>query len=272
MTIRGAILSLLLAGGLASPARAEEATLAPNPALKAAVAGPLRSPKFVARDGARHPLEELSFFGLAPNATVVEIWPGGGYWTEVLAPFLHDSGTYYAAVPTGSEAADKEAAALTQKIAASPGAYGKIIVTKLGPTGGAVAPPASADVILTFRNLHNWMKDGDADAVLKDLFDALKPGGTLGIEEHRGRASAPQDPKALDGYVRQDYAVALAEKAGFRFVAASEINANPRDTADWPKGVWTLPPTLALGEVDRAKYMAVGEADNFVLKFAKPAP
>lgn len=255
----------------ASAACADDAVVA-DPALKAALAGPLRTPKFVARDAARHPLEELSFFGVAPTATLVEIWPGGGYWTEILAPYLHEGGTYYAALPVGSEAADKEAAILTQKIAGNAAAYGKITATKLGPGETAVAPAASADVVLTFRNLHNWMKDGTVEPVLAGFFTALKPGGTLGIEEHRGRISAPQDPKALDGYVRQDYAIALAEKAGFRFVASSEVNANPKDTADWPKGVWTLPPTYALGDVDRAKYEAVGEADNFVLKFVKPKP
>ena len=135
-----------------------------------------------------------------------------------------------------------------------------------------IAPPGSADLVLTFRNLHNWMKDGDAEAMMAAFFTALKPGGTLGLEEHRAHKAGPQDPRALDGYVRQDYAIALAEKAGFRFVAASEIDANPKDTGDWPKGVWTLPPTFAMGDVDRARYAAVGEADNFVLKFQKPGP
>lgn len=272
MPFRLTIMGLAVAGmAFAAAARAEDAPM-PDPALKAAVAGPLRSPKFVARDAARHPLDELSFFGLTPSSSVVEVWPGGGYWTEILAPYLAGAGTYYAALPSGGEAADKEAAVMVQKIAADPGAYGRIVVTHLGQTQTDVAPAGAADVILTFRNLHNWMKDGDAEAVLAGFFKALKPGGTLGVEEHRGRTSAPQDPKALDGYVRQDYAVGLAEKAGFRFVASSEINANPKDTADWPKGVWTLPPTYALGDVDRAKYAAVGEADNFVLKFVKPAP
>jgi predicted methyltransferase len=118
--------------------------------------------------------------------------------------------------------------------------------------------------------LHNWMKEGSADEVFAAFYRALKPGGVLGIEDHRGRTDAPQDPAAADGYVRQDYAVALAEKAGFVFVGSSEINANPKDTANWPKGVWTLPPTFALGDLDRAKYAAIGEADNFVLKFRKP--
>ncbi len=268
MGIRVSLLVAALLGiVIGAPAFAQD-----NPALLSAIAGPSRSPKFVARDVARHPLEELSFFGVTPASTVVEIWPGGGYWTEILAPYLRAEGTYYAALPVGDQTADNEAALMTQKIAADPAAYGKIIVTHLGADDTAIAPPGSADVILTFRNLHNWMKSGNAEAVLGAFYTALKAGGTLGLEEHRGRMSAPQGPKAIDGYVRQDYAIALAEKAGFRFVAASEINANPKDTADWPKGVWTLPPTFALGDVDRAKYAAVGEADNFVLKFIKPTP
>ena len=133
-----------------------------------------------------------------------------------------------------------------------------------------IAPPGSADLVLTFRNLHNWMDDGYADQALAACFTALKPGGILGIEEHRGRNDVPQDPKAESGYVRQDYVIALAKKAGFVLVESSEINANPRDTKDWPKGVWTLPPSLAMGEKDRDKYIAIGEGDNMVLKFQKP--
>jgi predicted methyltransferase len=244
--------------------------------LEAAVHNPARSAKFVARDGARHPLEELTFFGVTPQSAVVEIWPGGGYWTEILAPYLHDHGVYYVALagesPDAAEKAetDKLNAAFRSKIAADPASFGKLALTVLGVGEGDIAPPGSADAVLTFRNLHNWMKRGDADEVLAAFYRALKPGGVLGIEEHRGHRSAPQDPKAADGYVRQDYAVALAQKAGFVFVGSSEIDANPKDTADWPKGVWTLSPTFALGDVDRAKYAAIGEADNFVLKFQKP--
>ena len=265
-------LTLALAGLAAFATAAPAAETAPDPALAAAIAAPQRTPAFVARDHARHPLEELSFFGVTPRSTVVEIWPSGGYWTEILAPYLHDAGTYYAVVQADGEEADKFGKLMREKIAADPARYGKVVVTTFGKTAGDIAPPNSADVVVTFRNLHNWMKDGTAEAALAAFGKALKPGGILGIEEHRGQRQTPQDPRALDGYVRQDYTIALAEKAGFTFVGASEVSANPKDTADWPKGVWTLPPTFALGQQDRAKYEAIGEADNLVLKFQKPAP
>ena len=237
--------------------------------LEAAVADPHRSAKFVARDAARHPMPELSFFGLRPDATVVEIWPGGGYWTEILAPYLHDHGHYVAALQ-GSGFGSQEDASEIKEAASFHDRFPGVPTTTLGADAAAMAPDGSADAVLTFRNLHNWMKQGVAEPILASFFRALKPGGTLGIEEHRSKLTAPQDPRALSGYVRQDYAVALAEHAGFVFDGASDIDANPRDTTDWPAGVWTLPPTFRLGDVDRAKYAAVGEADNFVLKFHKP--
>jgi predicted methyltransferase len=143
--------------------------------------------------------------------------------------------------------------------------------TTLGAQHGDIAPAGSADLVLTFRNLHNWMGDGYAEEALAACYKALKPGGILGIEEHRGRNDQPQDPKAANGYVREDYAISLARRAGFELAGSSPINANPKDTKDWVDGVWTLPPTLSQGEKDRARYVAIGEADNFVLKFRKPA-
>jgi len=160
---------------------------------------------------------------------------------------------------------------ITWKNDVKSGLYGKVKITVLAPPDKtAIAPAGSADMVLTFRNIHNWMAAGTADQVFAAMFAALKPGGVLGVVEHRGNPAVPQDPKAKSGYVNQDYAIRLAEKAGFKFVEGSEINANPRDTKDHPKGVWTLPPTFALEDEDRAKYLAIGESDRFTLKFVKP--
>ncbi len=252
-----AVLGLAWAGA----ARADEA-------LDQALQNPMRSPAFVARDAARHPGEVLTFFGLRPNATVVEVWPGGGYWTEILAPYLHGFGTYIVAVP-GSDT-EQAGARFRARVAANRPLFGRIQIAELGPGHTEFAPPATADFVLTFRNVHNWMSDGDADDMFAAFYRVLKPGGILGVEEHRGRTDTPQDPKAANGYVRQDYTVALARKAGFVLESSSEISANPRDTKDYPQGVWSLPPTYAEGAKNRAKYAAIGEADNFELKFRKP--
>jgi predicted methyltransferase len=242
-----------------------------DPALAAAVANPARSPAAVARDSIRHPVEELTFFGIKPTMSVVELWPGGGYWTDILGVYLAPHGTYtIAQPPSGNGEEDQQAQRLNARLAAEKDRFGHVNETTLGRGHFDIAPPGSADLVVTFRNLHNWMDGGYADEALAAIFKALKPGGILGVEEHRGRNDQPQDPKAKSGYVRQDYAIALAKKAGFVVVASSEMNANPRDTKDWPDGVWTLPPSLAEGDKDRAKYVAIGEADNFVIKFRKP--
>jgi predicted methyltransferase len=244
------------------------AAAAADSALKAAVADPGRTANFVARDAVRHPVEELSFFGIKPDKTVVELWPAGGYWTEILGPYLAKSGTYYVALEFTDDKKDNYH--WRSLIAAEKDRLGTIHETTLVAGHFDIAPPGSADLVLTFRNLHNWMYRGYATQALAACFTALKPGGILGIEEHRGRNDKPQDPKATDGYVREDYTIALAKKAGFVLVAKSEMNANPKDTKDWPGGVWTLPPSLSQGDKDRAKYVAIGEADNFVLKFRRP--
>jgi predicted methyltransferase len=258
------VLAAIAAMGYASRSSAADA------ALTAAVASPARPATAVARDKSRHPIEELSFFGITPKMNVVELWPGGGYWTDILGPYLAPAGHYTVALPPTGDEDSPSTERFRARIAAEKDRLGTIHETTLGPGHLEIAPPGSADLILTFRNLHNWMYDGYADQALAACFTALKPGGILGIEEHRGRNDKSQDPKGEDGYVRQDYAIALATKAGFVLAGSSEINANPRDTKDWPKGVWTLPPTLAMGEKDRDKYIAIGEADNFVLKFQKP--
>ena len=260
--------SFVVIAAVAAMGYATTAMAAADAALTAAVASPARPAKAVARDKARHPVEELTFFGITPKMNVVELWPGGGYWTDILGPYLAPSGHYTVALPPAG--GEDNPNSFRARLTAAKDRLGNVQVSTLGGGHLDIAPAGSADLILTFRNLHNWMDDGNADQVLAACFKALKSGGILGIEEHRGRDDIPQDPKAESGYVRQDYAVALAKKAGFVLVDSSEINANPKDTKDWPKGVWTLPPTLAMGETDRAKYVAIGEGDNFVLKFQKP--
>lgn len=235
---------------------------AKDEALAKAVAAEHRSPNFVARDAARKPQQVLEFIGVRPDMTVVEISPGGGYWTEILAPYLRDKGTYYTAI--SPRAADN----WKKKLDSNKELYGKIKVTDM--TAGEIAPAGSADVVVTFRNVHNWMSQGKADEVFATFYRALKPGGILAVEEHRASNDQPQDPQAANGYVREDYTIGIAERAGFKLIGRSELLANPKDTKNHPKGVWTLPPTLALGDKDRAKYEAIGEADNFLLKFQKP--
>ena len=243
--------------------------------LRALVDGPQRSAKNVARDPYRHPFEVLSFFGVGPDATVVEIDPGGaGYWTEIVAPYLKDRGRYIAAngpKDSPSEEVQRGNAAFAAKIAADSANYAKVETAEFDPGRKDPAQPGQADFVMTFRNIHNWMADGTADAAFRAFYQALKPGGVLGVEEHRGRADEPQDPKAKSGYVRQDYAIGLAESVGFKLVGESEINANLKDTKDYPAGVWTLPPTFRLKDKDRDNYAAIGESDRFVLKFVKPA-
>ena len=259
-----AVLALLAA----LPARAEPV----DPGLQKAVDAPLRSAKNRARDVYRHPGEVLTFFGIKPDSVVVEIDPGAaGYWTEILAPYLKEKGRYIAANPEPvSDEAKRGNEGFAAKIAADPAAFGAVETSTFAADRHAIAPPGSADFVLTFRNLHNWMKSGEAEVSLKAFYAALKSGGVLGIVDHRGLASAPQDPQAKSGYVRQDYAIKLIESVGFKFVAASEVNANPKDTKDYRRGVWTLPPTYRLKDIDRAKYEAIGESDRFTLKFVKP--
>lgn len=248
----------------------------PDLKLQALVNGPQRNPDAAARDPYRHPYEVLHFFGLSEGQTVVEIWPGGsGFWTEILAPYLHDKGKYYAAVGESEGASEetlKANAAFAAKLKANPEIYGNVTVTEFGGDRHDIAPEGTADLVVTFRNVHNWLARHEGEAAFRTFYKALKPGGVLGVEEHRGRTDQPQDPEAKSGYVRQDYTIALAESVGFKFAGSSEVNANPKDTKDYPAGVWTLPPTLRLGDTDRAKYEAIGESDRFVLKFIKPGP
>lgn len=258
---------------LAVLAAALSPTLAPahDEALDKAIAGTHRSPNFVARDIYRHPAETLEFLGLKPTLTVVEIGPSGGYWTEILGPYLKDKGTYYTAIAprTSSERAAAAADTWQKKLEGDKANYGNVKVSEFGAKAQNIAPDGTVDLVLTSRNVHNYVAMGFADAAFASFYRALKPGGILGVSDHRAAADKPQDPKVESGYVREDLVIQLAEKAGFKLVGKSEVLANPKDTKDYPKGVWTLPPTYVLGEQDRAKYTAIGEADNFLLKFQK---
>ena len=245
-----------------------------------AVAGAWRLPADKARDGWRHPVETLTFWGLQPGMTVVEFWPGAGWYTDILAPFLAETnGKLYAAnLEPGDEAAARIVEAYKAKLAAGKKLYGDVEVTAFGPTSGPVAPDGSADLVLFLRNLHNWMAAGIADKAFKAAFAALKPGGVLGIEEHRAESGKVQDVLAADGYVQVAYALQLAQEAGFKLAAQSEINANPKDTKDHPFGVWTLPPTRLSAPrgqppkpgFDHTKFDAIGESDRMTLKLVKP--
>jgi predicted methyltransferase len=248
--------------------------------LDEAIAGDHRSEEEKARDLYRHPKETLLFFGLESDMTVVEIWPGGGWYTDILAPVLRKGGGTYVAAgldPDSSERANEAAQAFREKIAASPELYGEVVITVLGE-GHEVAAPGAADLVLTFRNVHNWLSAGAAEENFARFYAALKPGGVLGVVEHRAFPDATEESEKATGYVREETVKRLAAAAGFEFEAASEINANPKDTKDHPFGVWTLPPTRRSSAVrgvedpdfDRAKYDAIGESDRMTLKFRKP--
>ena len=239
------------------------------------LAGDHRSDANRARDPYRHPKETLEFFGLRPDMHVVEIWPGGGWYTEVIAPYVNEQGQFSAAhwnPESDREFVQRAMNAYKEKLAAHPDLYGNAQMTVLMPPDHwDLGTPESADMVVTFRNIHNWMPRGTAEEMFQAMYKVLKPGGVLGVVEHRGNPAVPQDAKAASGYVNQDYAVQLAEQAGFVLEETSEINANPADTKDWDGGVWTLPPTLRLKEKDRDKYLAIGESDRFTLRFKKPA-
>ncbi len=240
-------------------------------ALENAVAGDHRTAKNKARDQYRHPIETLNFFGFTPNMTVVEITPGGGWYTEILAPALKGSGKLYGAhyPDTGEDNYYSNSRKKLVKKLASDVVFSEVILTDFTPRQESeLAPQGTADLILTFRNLHNW-KDAGVEQVFKDAFNALKPGGVLGVVEHRLPAGV--SPEKARGYVSEANTIKQAKAAGFRFAGSSEVNANAKDLAIHPKGVWTLPPRLALEDKDRAKYLAIGESDRMTLKFVKPA-
>ena len=243
-------------------------------ALQMAIEGEHRSVKNKARDQYRHPAETLEFFGLKPESSVVELWPGGGWYSEILVPYLKDKGSYYAAgfgLSTGSEYRTKGHNALIKKFTDAPAVYGKPTITVLNPPNQTViAPSNSVDFVLTFRNVHNWTTNEADSAVFAAAYQALKPGGIFGVVEHRANETMDAVAQAKTGYVSEQYVVELAQKIGFKLVDRSDVNANPKDTKNYEKGVWTLPPSLRLKEVDQDKYLAIGESDRMTLKFIKP--
>lgn len=277
----GALLLLSACERAATPARPAAPAAAAEPgSLEWAASLPGRIEP--ARDAARHPVETLRFFEIEPAMTVVEVLPGRGWYTAILAPYLaRGGGTLYAAsFPADTPDADERdiRAAFEARFLANPDLYGDVRVTALSPRHLDIAPLGSADLVFTARNVHTFMAQGYAEDAFKAFYDALKPGGMLGVVQHRARASDLQDPQAGSGYVQEEYVKALAVEAGFEFVEASEINANPRDDRDHPFGVWTLPPVLRTAPLgapadpsfDTTPFRAIGESDRMTLKFRKP--
>jgi predicted methyltransferase len=268
-------LPLLLIGLAVMPSHLSAESAAIQKAeLAAAVSAPTRTATNVARDKYRKPAETLTFFGIRPSDNVVEVWPGGGWYTEILAPYLRAKGKLIVVAPPG-----KPSEGIAKKLDADAQTYGKVVRANF-PTllGGVGVAPNSVDAVLTFRNVHNWRmgyltadKADYSEAAFRELYTMLKPGGVLGIEDHRLPESADAARELSSGYLKVSTVRALAEKSGFRFVGSSEVNANPRDTKDYPQGVWALPPTYAEKDVDRDRYSAIGESDRMTLKFIKPA-
>ena len=270
-------LLILLALVLALPAcQTNTHSNVTNNGLQKLLTMPHRNPDYVARDGARHPAETLAFFDVQASMAVGEIWPSGGWYSELLAPLLRDHGVYYAIGFSTTAARTPQwrknmVVKLNDKFAAHPHIYDQAIVTGLSvPDDVEIAPEGSLDRVLTFRNIHNWMKGGYAEGVFTAMHKALKPGGILGVVEHRAADSTSYADMVKSGYVSEREVIRLAKQAGFALQAKSEINANSKDTKNHPKGVWTLPPSLRLGEERRAHYLNIGESDRMTLKFIKP--
>lgn len=243
--------------------------------LDAVIQGAHRSEDNRARDKYRHPKETLLFFGLRPDSTVVEISPAAGWYTEIIAPLVRQQGKYYAAVPAITsdmpEAMKRRDANYRQMLAASPELYGQPVIVGYNAAAPVFAPEGSADIVLTFRNVHNWAKAGNTQAMFTGFFRALKPGGVLGVVEHRAKPDTPLAKQIESGYMTEQYVIEAATAAGFRLDRRSEINSNPRDTKDYPGGVWTLPPNLrGVAESDKPTYRAIGESDRMTLRFVKP--
>lgn len=269
------------AAAIAAQEPAEAAVATPGSAnLADAIAGDWRQAE-AGRDAERHPVETLEFFGIDPSGTIIEIWPGSGWYTDILAPWIAGNGGQYVAAhfaASSESASRRNSRTAFEAHIADPAIFGTVRMTDFGQHSGALVEPGTADAVLTFRNVHNWMMFGYAEKAFDDFYAALRPGGVLGVVDHRLPSTREQDPQAGSGYVQQAYVIALAEEAGFELVSSSEINANPADTADHPFGVWTLPPvrqSSARGEetgpdFDREHYDEIGESDRMTLLFRKP--
>ncbi|EAQ99267.2 class I SAM-dependent methyltransferase [Congregibacter litoralis] len=239
-----------------------------------ALNGEHRSEKNKARDEFRHPRETLEFFGLKEDMTVVELSPGGGWYTEVLAPLLHDAGSYYAAhnSPNGGAYSRRSLGGYLQKLGKDNDTYGNVTVTTLGPADSVViAPAGTADMVLAFRNVHSWMRADTLANTLLVAYDALKPGGVFGVVQHRAKDGRDPERMKATGYVSEDYIIAAARSVGFELDGRSEVNANPKDRGDYEDGVWELPPSLNTAEENREAHRAIGESDRMTLKFVKSA-
>ena len=274
------LLPLLLAACATHPsADATDSVAATDAGLQAAIAGAWRDPANVARDPYRHPAETLRFFGVTPTSTVIEITPGGGWYTEILAPYLRADGQMIAALavagPAQSEGTrnylNKGNANFRAKLAADPAHYDRVEVREFSVPQPTLGADGSADTVLTFRNVHNWTGWGTDQAMFDAFFRVLKPGGVLGVVDHRAKPGTSMEVMKKSGYLTEAYVLALAQRAGFVLEESSEVNANPRDTADHPNGVWTLPPSNRHEAGDAARYQAIGESDRMTLRFRKPA-
>jgi len=258
-------------GDVADEAEAE----APANPLNDIVEGEHRSDDHRARDRFRNPIETITFFQVEPTDRVIEINPGNGWYMEILAPWLNPEGQYIAASPDPEiedipEYFINHARGINQRIEEQSDLYGNAQVQFYDPQQPSLGEPGSADAVLTFRNVHGWVNGGIAEAMFEAFAEVLKSGGTLGVVQHRADDDADPDESVQSGYLPESAVIALAEAAGLEFADRSEINANPGDTRDHPRGVWTLPPSLAMGETDRDAYIDIGESDRMTLRFVKP--
>ena len=263
----------LLAGCVTSPVAPSASRQNTVTGLDIALGGTQRTAADRRLDPYRHPKATLLFFGIQPVSRVLQVWPEPGWYTEIIAPLVRARGRYIAAVippDPGSRFLRARLAGYRKLLASRPDLYGGVRVVSFPLNGADVLQPGSVDMVVSFGDLHEWMALGEAPQALATIYRALAPGGAFGVVDNRGDPALPQDPQAKSGYVRQDYAIRLIEAAGFKLAASSEVNANPKDTRNYPAGVWTLPPDYRLGNIDRARYEAIGESDRFTLRFVKP--